>query len=146
MKCLASLFVFTIASIAFCAPAMARKPDFTATAIVIDCFCVKNRSARAPTGFYSSPAAKAQLEEFLKASGGDTPIFELTVDRIARIHAIALSQDNTVEDGKVNFFIRFFNEQGEAESRAMTREKIKEVIHTLPEAVRAGPMTMYHHG
>jgi hypothetical protein len=146
MKALAVLSVLTMASIAFCASDKTNKPDFAATALVIDCFCVQNRSARAPAGYYSSPSAKAQLQRILKGADDDTPIFELASDRIAKIRAIALSQENRVEAGKVNFFIRFFNEQGESESHALTREKIKEVIDTLPEERRAGLINMYQHG
>jgi len=144
MKSLPLLAGLIVASLGFCASDKLDRADVTA--VVIDGFCVQNRSARAPVAYYSTETGRAQLQDYLKKAGDEMPVFQLASERLAGIRAIAFSADNKVESGKVNFFVRFFDDRGETGSRALSRAKLKEVIDSLPETARANLMNMCERG
>ena len=144
MKCLTLLAGIMIVSLGFCASEKPKASD--PTAIIVDGYCTQNRAARAPVALYSTSSGKAQVEEYLKKTGDEMPVLQLTAENLARVRSIAFGPDNGVESTKVNFFLRFFDGRGESGTRALTRQRLKEVIDALPESVRIGLLGMYEHG
>jgi hypothetical protein len=146
MKFFPLIAVLSVVSLVFCSADESAKPRLTPSALLVDGFCVQNRSARSPAAYYASDAGRAQVKKFLEKAEDEAPMLQLGAEGIAKIREIAFSDDNKVESGKMNFFVRFFDDRGEIGSRALSREKLKEIIDSLPQAARAGLVGMYKNG
>ena len=137
-------FALTVAA---CSGADTNEQSRTFSALVIDGICMNIRSVRSPTGFYCSNGGKEQLHKYFQESGSVDVMFQLSLAELDALRIIVLSTDNKVESGRLNFYVRFFDDTREVGSRALSREKLKELIDKLPESAKdAGLVRMYKYG
>ena len=120
--------------------------SFSPTAVFVSGFCVHQRSVRSPTVYYCSDRGLREVERRYSDDLDEVVTYKVGRDVILRIYSLASSPSNKVDKGKVNFYVRFFDDANHTVPFALSRDTLRKIISCLPEDIRSRLALMYKFG
>lgn len=139
------LIVFFVICLAACVTEPSKGPGVKYFAFYIDGYCVANRWARSPVGYYHDMQGKVALEKYLKAADESLSACDLEPKTMAEIETIVFNGSTSEEDAG-NFFIRCFRSDGVSVSKSLTRDQLRAIIKMIPSDKRGGLEVMCEKG